>query len=361
MARTKQRQSAGNSVDNAWVGIARTARGACVAIALCSALAGVAQAHAGTGGYPYWSYDGPGSNPATYTWTNSSGYGFSPYGYAYRNCTDYVAWKLTTANDFGDYRGLGNASGWAGAARGRGYRVDHKPGRGAVAWWGTELFHGFGHVAWVANVYVGWVEVAEYNHAGTGRFDTRRIPARAPDAYIHFRDLPVRLHDGDFVSAPGEGGPYRLVGGAPIPVNRWSSFGGHHPVLLIGRARFDRLRGYPGNGTFVTAEGHPYRIAGGAPIAIGSWARLGGHRRATRIDPAVLARAGGNGRWGHLRRSPRNGTILRAGPGGPLYATRGGAPRRVASLPPGRRAVVVDPAAIENAGEPGIWRFLRSP
>jgi surface antigen len=334
-------------------------RRACVGAVLLVALALASPAHGATGGYPYWSYDGPGSNAATYTWTNSSGYGFSPYGYAYRNCTDYVAWKLATANGFGDYRGLGNASGWAGAAQGRGYHVNHTPARGAVAWWGTELFHGFGHVAWVANVYVGSIEVAEYNHAGTGRFDTRRIPTHAPDAYIHFRDLPVLLHDGDFVSAPGEGGSYRLIGGAPIPVNRWSSFGGHHPVLLIGRARFGRLRGYPADGTFVTADGHPYRIAGGAPIAIGSWARLGGHPRATRIDSLALDRAGGTGRWSHLRRYPRNGTIIRAGAGGPLYATRGGAPHRISGLPPGRQPVVVDPVAIENAGKPGIWRFLR--
>ncbi len=343
------------------MGSVRIARRACAAIVFWAGLVGAAQAHAGTGGYPYWSYDGPGSNAATYTWTNSSGYGFSPYGYAFRNCTDYVAWKLATANRFGDYRGLGNASGWAGAARARGYHVNHSPAPGAVAWWGAELFHGFGHVAWVVNVYLGSVEIAEYNHAGTGRFDTRRIPTRAPDAYVHFKDLPARLRDGDFVSAPRQRGAYRLVGGAPIPVNRWSSFGGLHPVLLIHLAQFDRLRGYPRNGTFVTAEGHPYRIAGGAPIAIGSWARVGGHHRARRIDPAALARAGGIRRWRHLLRYPRNGTILRAGPGGPLYATRGGAPYRIASLPPGRHAVVVDRAAIENAGKSGVWRFLRLP
>jgi surface antigen len=343
------------------VGIARIAGCAAIAVALLSALAGTAQAHPQTGGYPFWSYDGPGSNPATYTWTNSSGYGFSPYGYAYRNCTDYAAWKLANANDFADYRGLGNASGWAGVAQARSYRVDHMPADGAVAWWGGELFHGFGHVAWVENVYVGSVEVAEYNHAGTGRFDTRRIPTRAPDAYIHFKDLPVRLHGGDFVTAAGEGGPYRLIGRAPIPVSHWSGFGGRHRVLLIDRGEFDRLRSYPANGTFITARGHPFRIAGGAPIAIGRWARVGGHRRALRVDAIALARAGGDGRWRHLRRHPRDGTVLRAGPGGPLYETRGGAPHRIAFRPDGRHPVVVDPVAIENAGEPGVWRFLRSP
>lgn len=339
----------------------RAAVAICVgAVALGAAGAGAAGGRPDTGGYPYWNYDGPGSDPAAYTWTDARGNGFSPYGYAYRNCTDFAAWKLSAANGFGGYRGLGNASGWAGAARGRGYRVDRTPARGAIAWWGGELFHGFGHVAWVANVYVGSVELDEYNHEGTGHYDTRRIPTDAADAYIHFLDLPVELRDGDFLSAPGERGAYRLVGGAPLPVVRWSSFGGQRPVLLVERTRFRHLRGIPVNGTLIDAGGQPYRIAGGAPIAIASWARIGGRRPALRVDPAALAHAGGAGRWGHLRRLPRDHTILRAGPGGPLYSTREGVPRPIASLPPGRRAVVVDPAAIANAGRPGIWRFLRS-
>ncbi|HWW67135.1 MAG TPA: CHAP domain-containing protein [Solirubrobacterales bacterium] len=337
----------------------RLRRGRTVAVVF-AALAIAAQARAATGGYPYWSYDGPGSNPATYTWTDAHGNGFSPYGYAYRNCTDYVAWKLSTANRFGDYRGLGNAVSWASAARARGYRVNHVPEPGAVAWWGSEKFGGFGHVAWVVSVDVGSVEIAEYNHGGNGRFDLRRIVPGAADAYIHFKDLPVRLRDGDFVSAPGVRGAYRLVGGAPVYVSRWSGFGGRHPVLLIDRARFEHLPDYPANGTLVSGGGHPYRIAGGAPIAIGSWVRIGGRRAAMRIDAAAIAHAGEPGRWSHLRSFPRDHTILRAGPLGSLYSIRAGVPRPIPALPPGRAAVVVDPAAIANAGGPGVWRFLRA-
>ncbi len=313
-----------------------------------------------SGGYPYARYDGPGSNPATYTWTDASGNGFSPYGYAYRNCTDYVAWRLATTNGFHDYLGLGNASGWAASARARGYRVDRRPARGAVAWWGGELFHGFGHVAWVANAYRGAVELFEYNHLGTGRFDERRVPSRAPDAYIHFADLQARPKDGEFLARPG-GRAYRLLGGAPIPVVRWSSFGGRHPVLLVSGAVLARLRAQPRDGTYVTAARHPYVIAGGAPVAIGSWARIGGRRPSTRVDPAALAHAGGGGSWRHLRRYPRNGTVLRAGPGGRLFETMGGVPRPIRSLPAGTRPVLVDPMAIRNAGRRGIWRFLRAP
>ncbi len=330
-----------------------------VAVLVFAASVTAAQAGASTGGYPYWSYAGPGTNPATYTWTDARGNGFSPYGYAYRNCTDYVAWKLSTANRFRDYRGLGNAVSWAGTARARGYAVNHVPARGAVAWWGAEMFGGFGHVAWVVAVDVGSVKIAEYNHAGNGTFDLRDVAPGAADSYIHFKDLPVLLREGDFISAPGAGGAYRLVGGAPVYVSRWSGFGGRRSVLLISRARFHRLRAYPANGTFVTGGGHPYRIAGGAPIAIGSWARIGGHRPAIRIDPAAIAHAGGRGRWSHLRRLPRDHTILRAGPLGHLYSIRAGAPSPIPTLPAGRAAVVVDPAAIANAGEPGVWRFLR--
>ncbi len=341
----------------------RALRACCglVAIAACAVAATPATARAGHGGYPYWSYDGPGTDPASYAWTDAAGNPYSPYGYAYRNCTDFAAWKLSSANLFGDYRGLGNASSWAAAARTRGYRVDRTPAPGAVAWWGSELFGGFGHVAWVEDVYAGSVELEEYNAQGNGSFDRRRVRTAAPDAYIHFRDLPVRLRPGDFLALPGARRAYRLVGGAPVAVGHWSSFGGRRPALLVGRAVFDRLRPYPVNGTVVTAAGHPYRFAGGAPIAIGSWARLGGRRPAVRIDAAALAHAGGPGPWSHVRRLPRDHTILRAGPGGPLYVTRGGAPRRLRSLPAGRTPVLVDPAAIEHAGDPGPWRFLRSP
>lgn len=165
----------------------------CAALAVFGMLATGAQGRPATGGYPYWNYDGPGSNPATYTWTDSHGYGFSRYGYAFRNCTDYVAWKLSTTNQFGNYRGLGNAASWAGAARARGYRVNHTPGLGSVAWWGGELFHGFGHVAWVVSTEGRWVEIAEYNHEGDGKFDMRRIHRGDADAYIHFKDLPEEI------------------------------------------------------------------------------------------------------------------------------------------------------------------------
>lgn len=339
--------------------LARSLRFGCIAAVVGASLVGTAAASAASGGYPYWNYDGPGSDPATYTWTDAHGSDSSPFGYAYRNCTDYVAWKLSIANRFEGFRGLGNASSWAAAARARHYPVNDFPARGAVAWWGTELFGGLGHVAWVVNAYAASVEIAEYNHDGTGRFDTRRIPIGAADAYIHFRDLPVRLREGDFFSAPAEGGAYRLVGGAPLPVSRWGRFGGRHPVLLMSRRRFERLRAYPANGTFVTAGGRPYRVAGGAPIAIGSWDRIGGRRPAIRIDRAVIANAGGSRRWRHLRRYPRNHTILRAGPHGHLYSVRGGVPRPIPALPAGRTAVVVDPVAIAKAGQRGAWRFLR--
>jgi len=48
---------------------------------------------AGTGGYPYAHYHGPGTRPAAYEWTDSHGNAISPYGYYFRNCTDFAAWK----------------------------------------------------------------------------------------------------------------------------------------------------------------------------------------------------------------------------------------------------------------------------
>src|SRR5262245_17650628 len=87
-------------------------------LALVTGLVGVpavvlipsATAATATGGYPYWKMPcvvppygttGTGYWCAGYNWgtipnntTNASE--LSPYGYDYRNCTDYVAWKLST-------------------------------------------------------------------------------------------------------------------------------------------------------------------------------------------------------------------------------------------------------------------------
>jgi len=135
-----------------------------------------------------------------YPWATVAPTGYSPLGFAYRFCTDFVAWKLDEAEgatsapwkftwstlDFPD--GDGNAVGWKQGALNSGYAVNTVPAIGAVAWWGGEIGGGLGHVAYVSAVNPdGTVDVEEYNWNTHNEYDVRN-EVRA-DAYLHIHDL----------------------------------------------------------------------------------------------------------------------------------------------------------------------------
>ncbi|HVS85512.1 MAG TPA: CHAP domain-containing protein [Gaiellaceae bacterium] len=165
-----------------------------IALVVLAALALAAgSAAAGTGGYPnaaarcratgrlagacprfQWGYEAGGR------WSTISSRGFD-----YRNCTDYVAWKLgLTWWDFG-FPGRGDASLWRRYAPRAGFVVTHTPHVHDVAWWPASADEPEGHVALVVRVGAGGtVTVAEYNEDGLGRYDWR--VAQAP-AYLHRR------------------------------------------------------------------------------------------------------------------------------------------------------------------------------
>lgn len=109
-----------------------------------------------------------------------------------------------------------------------------------------------------------------------------------------------------------------------------------------------------GDGSFVRVTGTSgiYRIAGAAPLPVLTPAAVGGVQSVTEIDYPTL---------NNLAPFPVDGTILQSGPGGPLYMVRDGVPRPLpASVRPDRPPVVIDPAAIENAGGPGAFSRLRN-
>jgi surface antigen len=161
-------------------------------LALLPALHG--SASAADGGYPYASYHGKGSNPSGYEWTDKRGNLISPYGYYYRNCTDFSAWKLAAANGFGNYRGLGNGGTWGTRARDRGYKVDMKPKPGSIAWWDPNGgMSAWGHVAWVEAVNGDKVTIQEYNNARLGGYGRRTISRTSVSGYIHFKDLKAKI------------------------------------------------------------------------------------------------------------------------------------------------------------------------
>src|SRR5690606_36084514 len=105
-----------------------------------------------------------------YDWAvNGSVYNFNDYGrgnYGFRNCTDYVAWKIRSQG--GNLpSGLGNAKEWVDTAAS--WRVTNSPSEGyaAVSTSGT-----YGHVMYVEQVLDnGSIIVSDYNRAGTGKYD----------------------------------------------------------------------------------------------------------------------------------------------------------------------------------------------
>ncbi len=162
--------------------------------------------------YPWANENGPGTNPATYTWTDAAGDAMSPLGFAYRNCTDYAAWEINEELDVtrAPFRftwsniesdGHGDAADWEqGAIQNYGANsVDEIPTAGSIAWWGKEVADGLGHVAIVASVSNdgSTIVIDEYNALVVGGYDSqsltynpngRKASANGttwPDAFIH--------------------------------------------------------------------------------------------------------------------------------------------------------------------------------
>lgn len=101
----------------------------------------------------------------------------SPYGYPYRNCTDFVAWKLTMLGvPPRRFWGLGNADTWGTHARAHGVRNNSTPAVGAVA---VTTAGPYGHVAFVTRVFDGRITVVQYDRGQDGAYSTQTGTPRA--------------------------------------------------------------------------------------------------------------------------------------------------------------------------------------
>jgi surface antigen len=124
-------------------------------------------------------------------------------GFYYRNCTDWVAWRLWNNDDIKDFDNYmdgghwGNAEHWDDNAPTVHYVVNHTPVVGSIAQWNATTGMPVGHVAWVEAVNSdGSVNVAEYNFNTSCGYGTRSN-VRA-DNYIH-------PYHSDYVSNNGVG------------------------------------------------------------------------------------------------------------------------------------------------------------
>lgn len=134
----------------------------------------------GGGGYP-WGYakcihtgqvDGWCPN---YDWgVNGSIWNFATGGYGYRNCTDWVSFRVRSTGRFVP-GGLGNAKTWDDRAPSYGYKVSSTPKAGAAAVSNSGFY---GHVMYVEAVNGnGTIVVSDYNRAGTGKYAMNTISA----------------------------------------------------------------------------------------------------------------------------------------------------------------------------------------
>ncbi|MFT4124466.1 MAG: CHAP domain-containing protein [Microbacteriaceae bacterium] len=134
----------------------------------------------------------------TYPWyselSTGQGGGLSPLNYYYRECVDFVAWKLnedvgsTEAPFAFDWSYLtpwgGNAYMWKYAWERHGWTVSSTPEVGSVAWFP-------GHVAYVAAVNDdGTVLLQEYNHNSDHLYGTRTVDASEVSAFLYAPPLP---------------------------------------------------------------------------------------------------------------------------------------------------------------------------
>lgn len=113
---------------------------------------------------------------------------FSQYGFAYRNCTDWVAYRLNSLGVKFTNRlsggQFGNANNWDNNALRLGWTVSTTPRPHSIA---VSEAGAYGHVAFVESVNSnGTVVISEYNRAGTGTYATRTTSF---DKYIYVPGL----------------------------------------------------------------------------------------------------------------------------------------------------------------------------
>ncbi|MCA9332779.1 CHAP domain-containing protein [Candidatus Saccharibacteria bacterium] len=148
----------------------------------------------GGGGYPwgnaYCVHTGTVTNDCyNYDWY-FNGSPWDPWGYGFRNCTSWVAYKLAADGKVG-FTYLGNAANWPGGAAARGITVTYgsgaQPGNAAVNPNGY-----YGHVMYVEAVTPdGKVVISDYNRLGDGLYrgpdgGSAAVLSQSGLVFIHF-------------------------------------------------------------------------------------------------------------------------------------------------------------------------------
>ena len=94
-----------------------------------------------------------------------------------------------------------------------------------------------------------------------------------------------------------------MAGGAPIVVSDWAAVGGGpQPATALSQSQFDSLPDRPRDGTFLQsgATGRIWRVVKGVATYVPSWAPYGGPQPSVVVDQAALDNAGTGGVWNRL-------------------------------------------------------------
>jgi surface antigen len=131
---------------------------------------------------------GPRAAGDDYPWPHA-GNTLSPLNYFYRQCVDFVAWRLnrdagvTSAPWKWTWTNLtpngGNASQWKSAWEAHGWKTSAKPVNGSVAW-----FVG-NHVAYVKSIQGKNVVIEEYNGISSLAYNIRTIPIDTVGRFLY--------------------------------------------------------------------------------------------------------------------------------------------------------------------------------
>jgi hypothetical protein len=127
--------------------------------------------------------------PWPYELTDDMGGGLSPLNYYYRECVDFVAWRLNRDQGYfaAPFKWVwstltptgGNGGQWQYAWEAHGWPISKVPIQGAVAYTGGN------HVAYVRSVNAdGTVTVEEYNYV-PGAYSQRTIPASSVVSFLY--------------------------------------------------------------------------------------------------------------------------------------------------------------------------------
>lgn len=178
------------------------------------------------------------------------------------------------------------------------------------------------------------------------RIDQWDIDHAGDHPAAHLRPYPA---DGTLVGTSGDGRVYVIAGGAPLYVSNWNAIGGPRPVTGIDQwdvvhtdNPLAHLRQYPADGTFInTSTGRVYRVAGGAPFYVTRWSIYGGVQPYVNVDQWAVDNP--SDPHAHLRSSPLDGTIVKGLPSNQHWGFSAGLRSPAAA---NARAIGVDDASL---------------